>query len=213
MLNMLRIKELRKAKGMTQAQVADELGIHLTNYNKLENGTADLTLKRMEEISKILDCEATDLISVKPAHTRMVTITQGVAAGVWSESTLWDEDQWYEVAVPDAPELRGVKLYGAEVHGPSMNRRYPEGSALIYTSMVERPEALIIGKRYIVEVERSDGLREATVKTLWRDDNGKHWLLPESTDPRYQAPIAVDGAEGDNVRVVGRIRYSVQRED
>ncbi|PZR79129.1 MAG: XRE family transcriptional regulator, partial [Stutzerimonas stutzeri] len=31
----LRLKELREARGMTQQQMADAIGMHLTNYNKL----------------------------------------------------------------------------------------------------------------------------------------------------------------------------------
>ena len=92
------------------------------------------------------------------------------------------------------------------------DRRYPDGSALIFTSLIETREGLIPGKRYIIEIERSDGLREATVKQLWKDETGKLWLLPESTDPRYQQPVALDGAEGDMIRIVGRIRFAVQRE-
>ena len=37
--------------------------------------------------------------------------------------------------------------------------------------------------------------------------------MPESTDPRHQQPIEIDGDNGDTVRMVGRVRYSVQRED
>lgn len=209
---MLRIKDIRKRQGLTQAQVADALGIHLTNYNKLENGTADLSLSRMEQISKVLHVEPSELISTGTG-TRKVIVKQGVAAGIWAESPVWSEDEWYDVSVPDDPDLRRFTLHGAEMQGPSMNRRYPEGSALIYTSMVETAEDVIVGKRYIVEIERSDGLREATVKKLWRDEQGKFWLLPESNDPRYQQPIDIDGAEGDVIRIVGRVRYSVQRED
>lgn len=187
------------------------IGIHLTNYNKLENGQADVTLSRLEELADIFKVAVSDLIA--PAHKmRFVTVKQSVAAGVWSESPLWPEDEWYDVPVPDDPELRRFTLYGAENSGPSMNRRYPDGSALIYTSMLETRESFEAGKRYIVEIERPDGLREATVKQLWRDDGGKLWLLPESTDPRYQQPIPLEGENGDTIRLVGRIRYAVQRE-
>lgn len=208
---MLRIKEVRKARGLTQAQVADHIGIHLTNYNKLENGQADITLSRLEELANLFKVGVSELVS-PTRQMRMVTVKQHVAAGVWSESSMWPEDDWYDVPVPDDPELRKYTLYGAENSGPSMNRRYPDGSALIFTSLVETREHLVPGKRYIIEIERSDGLREATVKQLWKDDGGKLWLLPESTDPRYQQPIPLEGSDGDMIRIVGRIRYAVQRE-
>ncbi|PZR77896.1 MAG: phage repressor, partial [Stutzerimonas stutzeri] len=104
-------------------------------------------------------------------------------------------------------------LHGAESRGPSMNKRYPEKSAIIYTDIIETGESPKPGRRYIVEIERADGLRESTVKLLWRDDSGQLWLLPESNDPRYQSPIALNGNEGDTIRIVGRVTHSVQRED
>lgn len=208
---MLRIKEIRKARGLTQAQVADKIGIHLTNYNKLENGQADVTLSRLEELADLFKVTVSELLAPL-RKMRIVTVKQHVAAGIWSESPVWPEDDWYDVPVPDDPELRNFTLYGAESSGHSMNQRYPEGSALIFTSMLETREKLDAGKRYIVEIERADGLREATVKQLWRDDTGKLWLLPESSDPRYQQPIALEGENGDTIRIVGRVRYAVQRE-
>jgi len=209
---MMRLKEIRESRGMTQQQVADALGIHLTNYNKLENGGTEMKLSRLDEIARILHCDPVELIS-NPGRIRIVRVCQHVEAGSWAESNLWSENDWYEVAVPDDPEWRNLNLYGAEARGPSMNKRYPEGTALIYTDLIETGESPQVGKRYIVEIERPDGLREATVKTLWRDETGHFWLLPESSDPRHQTPIPLNGSEGDVIRIVGRVRYSVQRED
>ncbi|MBP1873520.1 transcriptional regulator with XRE-family HTH domain [Ensifer adhaerens] len=210
--NMMRLKEIRKSQGMTQQQVADALGLHLTNYNKLENGKTKLTALQMEHLARILHCSPADFI-LKQGDVRIVPVRQHVAAGVWQESNLWDEDDWYSVAVPDEPEYRHLTLYGAETAGPSMNRRYPERSALIYTSLMETGESPKPGRRYIIETERSDGLREATVKKLWKDDSGKLWLLPESHDPLHQQPIDLSAGDGEIVRIVGRVLYSVQREE
>lgn len=187
------------------------MGIHVTNYNHLENGKTELNLSKMRTLSAILHCEPADLIS-NQGHVRTVRICQHVQAGSWSESNVWPEDDWYDVAVPDDIEWRNFPLYGAEARGPSMNKRYPSGSALVYTSIYDTHETPIPGRRYIVETERPDGLREATVKTLWKDENGVLWLLPESDDPRYQQPINLSNGDGNIVRVVGRVVFSVVRE-
>lgn len=209
---MLRIKDIREQRDLTQAQVADKLGIHLTNYNKLENGKSEVTLARLDQIAKILNVAAADLIS-NHGNVRTVRVRQHVQAGTWAESFLWEEDDCYDVIVPDDADYRDFTLYGAETLGPSMNRRYPERSALIYTSIIETGEKPEPGKRYIIERERPDGMREATVKTLFQDDTGKLWLIPESTDPRHQTPIDLSQDDGDIVRIVGRVIFSVQRED
>lgn len=209
---MIRLKEIRKSQGRTQQEVADALGLHLTNYNKLENGKTDLSVSMMEKLAEILHCRPADFITPR-SNIRSVQITQRVAAGIWEESHVWPETEWYEVAVPDDEDYRKINLYGAETSGPSMNKRYPEGSALIYSSIIETGESPVPGRRYIVETERADGLREATVKTLYKDEGGKYWLLPESTDPRYQQPIDLSAGDGDMIRIVGRVLYAVQRED
>tara|TARA_R110000751_G_scaffold146094_8_gene249986 strand:- start:4054 stop:4632 length:579 start_codon:yes stop_codon:yes gene_type:complete len=192
--------------------MADALNMSHANYNKLENGRTKMTVDRMEQMAEILHCDPVEFITdTKPL--RSVRVRAYVQAGVWAESNEWEEERWYDVAVPNDPELAGYKLYGAETRGPSMNKRYPEGTVIVFTDAIETEEDVRVGSRYIVERERADGLREATIKTLIRDETGKYWLMPESTDPRHQQPIEIDGDNGDTVRMVGRVRYSVQRED
>ena len=206
------LKRIRKSRGLSQQAVADALKLDVTNYNRLENGRVDLTFARMKELADILHCDPVEFIT-NITHTRIVRVRAHVEAGVWAESTEWAEEDWYDVAVPDDPEFRRYNLYGAETRGPSMNRRYPQGTVVVFTDAIETEQDITVGKRYIVERERADGLREATVKTLFQDEEGKLWLMPESTDPRHQQPIEIGSADGDTVRIVGRVVYSVQRED
>lgn len=196
---------------MTQADVADRLGIDLTNYNRLENGKVELTYNRMRELADIFHVEPVDLIS-DSSSVRTVRVRGCVEAGSWREAFEWDEQDWYDVSVPFSPGLAAMSLYGAETRGPSMNRVYPEGTVIVFTSLIERPESLEVGKRYVVEREKPDGRREATVKTLARDDTGNLWLMPDSTDPRHQEPLTLEGDDGDIVRVIGRVVYSVRPE-
>jgi len=196
---------------MTQAAVAERLGIDLTNYNRLENGKVELTYNRMVELAEIFHVEPVDLISDSKSG-KTVLVRGCVAAGSWHEALEWDEADWYEVSVPAVPGLNSVALYGAETRGPSMNRIYPEGTVIVFTSLIERPEPLEVGKRYVVEREKPDGLREATVKALAKDETGTLWLMPDSTDPRHQEPIPLEGEDGEIIRVIGRVVYSFRPE-
>jgi len=209
--NMLRLKAIRKERHMTQAEVAERLGIDLTNYNRLENGKVKLTHNRMRELADIFNIEPVDLIS-DSSSVRTVSVRGCVEAGSWREASEWDEQDWYDVSVPAAPALSTLSLYGAETRGPSMNRVYPEGTVIIFTSLIERPEELEVGKRYVVEREKADGMREATVKALARDETGNLWLMPDSTDPRHQEPISLGGEDGELIRIIGRVVYSVRPE-
>lgn len=146
-------------------------------------------------------------------QSRVVKVKAHVQAGVFAESWEWDDHDWYEVAVPADDALLGFKLYAAETRGPSMNRRWPEGTVVVFTNVEETKESPVVGKRYIVEREKMGGEREHTVKRLTQDANGKQWLMPESDDPRFQTPIDVEiGVEGETVKIIGRVWYSVVRE-
>lgn len=206
-----RIKTIRKSRGLTQADVAESLGLNLTNYNRLETGKTELTVSKMEKLAKILACNPVDLI-FRVGEFRTVQVRGQVEAGAWSEAFEWEESQCYDVAIPDDPALRPYAIYGAETRGPSMNRRYPEGTVIVFTHMIETQETVRVGSRYVVEREGPDGLREATVKTLWKDEEESFWLLPDSDDPRHQQPIALNGDDGDTIRIIGRVVYSVHKE-
>ncbi|WP_281407697.1 XRE family transcriptional regulator [Mesorhizobium sp. B2-4-6] len=207
------IAKIREAKGLSQGELADMLDMHVTNLNKIERGKSSPSMARFEQIAAKLGVSVSDLFAEIPAMgTRLVTVKGFVQAGHWAETWEWSDDDQYQVPIEDDPALRPFQLHAAETRGPSMNKRYPEKTVLVFTDIIETGAALELGKRYIVERERADGLREATVKTLWRDEAGKIWLLPESDDPRFQEPFPIEGGEDDTVRVIGRVVGSWSRE-
>lgn len=57
-----RIQQYRKARGLTQEDVADCMGCSLTYISKLENGKASCNLDRLFELSNLLECDAADLL-------------------------------------------------------------------------------------------------------------------------------------------------------
>jgi transcriptional regulator with XRE-family HTH domain len=56
-----KIKKLRELKNYTQQHLADELGISLSGYGKIERDQTEITMARLLEIAKILE---TDLFSL-----------------------------------------------------------------------------------------------------------------------------------------------------
>lgn len=59
---MTRIKEFRTAKAMTQQALADAIGIHLTNMNKIENGKAQPDVARLTQIAEALGTTVSKLL-------------------------------------------------------------------------------------------------------------------------------------------------------
>lgn len=49
-----KIKELRRAKGLSNENIAHELGISLSAYNKLERNETKLTIERLYQVANIL---------------------------------------------------------------------------------------------------------------------------------------------------------------
>lgn len=145
---------------------------------------------------------------------RIVVVAAHVQAGHWVETWEWEDDDRFSVSVPDLPELRPYRLYAAETRGPSMNKRYPEKTVVVFTHLEETGLAPIPGKRYIVERRRASGEAEHTVKLLFLDNDGKKWLMPESDDPRFQSPISFEEGTGDAdiVEIIGKIEFAVMRE-
>ena len=199
------LKKIRKSRGMTQAEVAAALGIDFANYNRLENGHTELTFSRMQDLAKILHCEPVDLI-VNKGPMRTIRVRGHVQAGMWSESFEWPEEDWYDTDIRDMPQYRKFNIYGAETRGASMDKFYPEGTVVAFTNIIETEEGIRQGEHYIVERESPDGMRETTIKRLSIDPEGKLWLVPESSDPRY-TPIAVDGDEEETIRIIGHVIY------
>ncbi|RUV17875.1 MAG: helix-turn-helix domain-containing protein [Mesorhizobium sp.] len=220
-----RLQIARRAAGFTDAaEAAAALGVAYPTYAAHENASRGIRPEAAAKYARRYKVSLDWLLEGRGAgptqravtsetlEPRMVQVKGFVQAGAWAETWEWSDDEVYSVPVPDDPALRAFGLHAAETRGPSMNKRYPEKTVLVFTDLIETGAQLELGRRYIVERERADGMREATVKTLWRDDGGKIWLLPESDDPRFQEPIPIDGGEDDNVRVVGRVVYAVSKE-
>ncbi|MCP4933342.1 MAG: helix-turn-helix transcriptional regulator, partial [bacterium] len=98
----LRIKEILKKKGITQAQLAEMMGVHVVTISKkLSEDKADkIDIEWIQKFSKALDVSEQSLL-FDEIPLRYVTVKSHVQAGEWAEDLQWDETDWYEVAVPD----------------------------------------------------------------------------------------------------------------
>lgn len=208
-------REMERA-GASQAALSRALtaalgrSIDRAAVNKMLSGGRKIAADELVEIAKFLNASPPDGLGA--SGLRNVTVAAHVQAGQYAESWEWPEDDQYVVSIPDDEALRPFRLYAAETRGPSMNKRWPEGTVVVFTQAAETMESPIPGKRYIVERRRA-GEAEHTVKLLAQDADGRFWLMPESDDPRFQTPISVDdGIDGEEVVIIGRVRFAVTRE-
>jgi transcriptional regulator with XRE-family HTH domain len=56
------IKAIRQSLGLTQTDVAYEIGIAVNNYGKLERGEIQLTIERLEELSKVFGMTTIEIL-------------------------------------------------------------------------------------------------------------------------------------------------------
>lgn len=206
---------LRTGAKLSQSALAKMAGVSQQLISQLESGD-NTTTKHLPKIAGTLGVGVADLdpsYGTAPAdEVRKVKIVGFVQAGEFAEAWQWEQDDIYEMPIPADEKFRGYSLLGVETKGTSMNKRYPEGTVLIYTNAIDTREDLKPGKRYVIERHKPDGTIEATVKLLWLDNAGKAWLLPESTDPLFQQPIPLAGLDGETIQIVGRVRYAITRE-
>jgi transcriptional regulator with XRE-family HTH domain len=70
------LKRLREQKGLLQKQVASDLGIGYSNYNKLENGIRDVSLEELKKIAKYYGLTLDELVFMDDQKTIEVKIEE-----------------------------------------------------------------------------------------------------------------------------------------
>ncbi len=59
-----RIRVARVTKGLSQQNMADELGLTVASYSNIERGVTDITITRLFEIARILGVKIEDLLGL-----------------------------------------------------------------------------------------------------------------------------------------------------
>lgn len=59
-----RIKALRNAHGMTQEQVAEQIGVSRQKYARIENGSNNITLDILTKLAPVFDVTVSDITRV-----------------------------------------------------------------------------------------------------------------------------------------------------
>jgi transcriptional regulator with XRE-family HTH domain len=68
----LRIRELRKAAGMTQAELAEAAELEVESISRLERGTRGITLDSIDRIAQALGVRLKDFFNFKQARPEIL---------------------------------------------------------------------------------------------------------------------------------------------
>lgn len=205
------LKAALRAAGRTQEWLAAALGVHFQTINRWANAQTDLTWTQAVQIAEKLHVDPLAVFAPIPM-TRRVTVCGALQAGLWTRSFDWPDDECYEIGIPDEPRYASATLYGAEIRGESMNLVYPDRSVVVLERGVFGPRDLTAGARYHVEMQRRDGSVENTLKGVRASGDGSIWLVPESSDPAFQAPVKAVSGDGEHISIVGRVISSYRPE-
>ena len=185
-----KIAEARVAKGLTQAELAKQIGTTQQQIARYESGSNDVKSSVLLKISEALGVTLTYLLGMDnvaiPSNNMVdVPLYGAIAAGTPIEMTPVENTQ----PIPAKVYELHPNAFLLKVEGNSMNRVLPNGSyALIDPcKTVERD-----GAPYAVCV------------------NGYDQLVPDSTDPTYETKTYnYNEPETQTITVIGRVVYYV----
>lgn len=166
---MSNLKEIRKSKGLTQAEVASHIGISQNNYSYWENGKVKIDNDSLKKLANYFEVSVDYLLGINESSS----LTRGVKIPVYGEiaagipiEAIEDIIDFEEIT----PELAASgEFLALSIKGDSMAPRIQNGDVVI----IRRQENVENGDIAAVMVNGDS----ATLKRVKTDSNGI-WLLP-----------------------------------
>lgn len=166
-----RLISARKGAGLTQAEVADYLGMRRQTYSAYERGVSTPDANTIATLARLFGVSAGELVTGEvSANAIRVPVCGNVAAGIPIDA-IEDVEEYVEV---DASLARGATLIGLKVKGRSMEPRFTNGDTVI----IRCQSSVDNGDIAVVLVGD-----EATMKKVVRYTEGIR-LMP--TNPAYE---------------------------
>lgn len=193
--------------GRSQSALARFMGVVPEIVNRIANGRRGIKAHEADQIRAYLTATGGSggatfpHISPKPQTAHLLTVRGTVEAGSWREVAFSDLDLHEAETLPAPRSVVDSGAFALRVSGPSMDRKYPDGSYVIVQPWHGGP--LPVGKRVVIERSRPDGLVETTVKELVQSPGGELELWPRSSHPNHQTPIPYKDIEGVTVTLIG----------
>lgn len=192
-----RIRELRKERNMTQAQLAKLLHVDCSSVTKWETGKANPDFEKQKQLSNIFNISTDYLLGRTDERTPSkskgvkIPVLGTVVAGIPIDAV--EEILDYEEITPELAATG--EFFALRVKGSSMEPRIMEGDVVI----VRKQETADTGDIAIVLVNGD----EATVKKIRRTPEG---ITLIALNPTY-SPLFYTSAEVDSlpVRIIGKV--------
>lgn len=195
-----KIKERRLELHMTQEDLAERMGYKgKSSINKIEKGTQDIPLSKVEEFAKVLYTTPATLMGWDDTVTP-VDLSDYVSIPVYGRIPAGNPRQAQEyiegqVQVPRSWTLHGQEIAALHVAGESMLPLIQDGDTIIYRVQPDVESGSIA-------VCRIDGY-DATVKKVLKQE--PHTIILQPLNPKFQPIIFTGDASEDPLEIVGRV--------
>lgn len=176
------LKALRKRRGLSQAKLAEIIGVEQPTVQRWESGNRMPDLESLDALAKALGVtpgallDGDTLVSIGPT----LFIKGEVAAGVWKAHAELPESEWQTFTGRSDVTASIAHRFGLRVVGDSMDILYPPGTIIECVSVFGRAE-ITPGKRVVIVRKNDRQEYEATVKELVEQE-GELWAVPRSTN-------------------------------
>lgn len=191
---MNNLRSARKAKGLTQRQVAEAIGLSQNGYSYWENGKSKIDQSQLVKLAALFDVSIDYLMGNSQVPKEIgvkIPVLGNVAAGIPIEA-ITDIVDYEEI---DAAMATTGEFFGLRVKGASMEPRMRDGDVVI----VRKQDRAETGDTVVVLVNGDS----ATVKKIKYGLDGIS-LIP--TNPAYDVQFySAADVERLPVRVIGRV--------
>ena len=202
---MLQLKAARKAKGLTQVEVARAIGISQNGYSDWETGKNRVDTNSLKKLAELYDVSVDYLlgkdVEASPPVIR-IPVLGSIPAGIPQEA-IEDIIDWEEI--PQSMTSGGREYFALQVKGDSMWPDYLPGDTVI----VQKTPTCISGSDCVVYVNGYD----ATLKQVKLDEQERTMtLIPrnQSYPPRtytqeeiQSLPVSIAGVVVELRRKIG----------
>lgn len=186
-----KLAELRKARGLTQQELAKYTGLNRTRISNYELGIREPNFETQELLADFFNVRLDYLMDRENNSNNIIPVLGRIVAGIPLEAV--EEIIDYE-EIPQSMAKNG-EYFALQIKGNSMKPKFSEGDVVI----VRKQEDVDNGDIAIVLVNGN----EATVKKIKKFDGGIN-LIP--TNSEYEViTYTADEIEKLPVRIIGKV--------
>lgn len=202
-----KLKKARVDANLSQAEMAEKLGLNVRTYGSYERGERDVSTALLRNICQVLNISSDELLDTrqpKPADTltvlpaekiHMIPVFGSVAAGFGAYASS-DIIEYIPLYIENDCDVENTICI--TVKGQSMYPKIEEGDRIV----VRRQDSVDNGRIAVVMIGD-----EAVVK---RVECEKNKLTLISINPEYP-PRVIEGKDLEDVRIVGLVQEVMKR--